>query len=50
MELEKLASFANDDSVLDRLLGVKTEAKAELKNYLKHTQGIELNENSIFCV
>ncbi len=50
MELEKLASFANDDSVLDRLLGVKTEAKAELKNYLKHTQGIELNENSIFDI
>ena len=50
MELENLASFANDESVLDRLLGVKTEAKAELKNYLKHTQGIELNENSIFDI
>ncbi|MBO5303008.1 MAG: glycogen/starch/alpha-glucan phosphorylase [Lachnospiraceae bacterium] len=49
-ELEKLADFANDDAVLDRFLGVKTARKAELKNYLKRTQGIELNENSIFDI
>ncbi len=49
-ELEKLADFANDDAALDRILGVKTARKAELKDYLKRTQGIELNENSIFDI
>ena len=50
MELEKLADYVNDDSVLDRLLNVKMSSKAELKDYLKHTQGIEVNENSIFDI
>ena len=50
MELLKLEAYADDDSVLDRLLNMKTECKAELKDYLKHTQGIELDENSIFDI
>ncbi len=50
MELEKLAAYAEDDAVLDRLLGVKAECKTELKDYLKCTQGININENSIFDI
>ncbi len=49
-ELEKLSAYVNDDAVLDRILGVKEACKAELKDYLKQTQGIELNEKSIFDI
>lgn len=50
MELEKLGAFADDDDALNRLLGVKEICKLKLKKYLKETQGIELNENSIFDI
>ena len=50
MELEKLAAFAEDAAVLERLVNVKWDCKLRLKNYLKQTQGIELNENSIFDI
>ena len=50
MELHKLADFAEDHAVLDRLLGVKADCKAELKDYLKQTQNLVLNENSIFDI
>ena len=50
MELEKLGAFADDDDALNRLLGVKETCKLKLKKYLKETQGIELNENSIFDI
>ncbi len=49
-ELEKLGNFVNDDSVLERLLAVKNNKKTELKNYLKVTQGMDFDENSIFDV
>ncbi|MBO5371256.1 MAG: glycogen/starch/alpha-glucan family phosphorylase [Lachnospiraceae bacterium] len=49
-ELEKLLDFANDDAILDRILGVKNTRKTELAAYLKRTQGIMLNENSIFDI
>lgn len=49
-ELEKLADFVNDEAVLQRLLDMKTSKKAELKEYLAKTQGIEVNENSIFDI
>ena len=50
MELEKLASYTKDEAVLNRLLGVKADCKLELKNYLKRTQGIDIDENSIFDI
>lgn len=50
MELEKLAAFAEDAAILERLVNVKWDCKLRLKNYLKQTQGIELNENSIFDI
>lgn len=49
-ELEKLAGFAGDEAVLERLLSVKKAGKLRLKKYLKETQGIEVDENSIFDI
>jgi starch phosphorylase len=48
MELKKLEQFLNDDAVLEKLLAVKDARKIILKNYMKETQGIELNEHAIF--
>ena len=50
MELEKLGQFVNDDAVLDKLLAIKIENKVVLKNYLKATQNIDLDENSVFDI
>lgn len=50
MELEKLGAYVEDEAVLDRILEMKAACKAELKDYLKQTQGIELDENSIFDI
>lgn len=49
-ELEKLGNFLNDDAVLDRLLSVKAGKKADLKNYLATTQGMNIDDNSIFDI
>ena len=49
-ELEKLAAFINDDSVLNQLLAIKQENKKELKDYLLRTQNLEIDENSIFDI
>ena len=49
-ELEKLLSFENDDSVLDSILAIKKEKKRQLADYLKHTQGVVIDENSIFDI
>ena len=49
-ELEKLGAFVNDETVLQKILDVKNAKKAELKDYLAKTQGIELNENSIYDI
>ncbi|MGN0350290.1 MAG: glycogen/starch/alpha-glucan phosphorylase [Roseburia sp.] len=49
-ELEKLGKFVDDPAVLQKLLDVKAGKKVELKNYLAKTQGIELDENSIFDI
>ncbi len=50
MELKKLEKFINDETVLDKLLEIKQAAKAELKDYLAATQGIEIDENSIYDI
>lgn len=49
-ELEKLGAFAEDEKVLKRLLDMKKEGKKALKAYLSRTQGMELDENSIFDI
>ena len=50
MELEKLLAFVNDDDKLEKLLEIKHQNKLRTKEYFKETQGIELNENSIFDI
>ena len=49
-ELEKLGAYVNDEEVLKKLLAVKGTRKTELKNYLAKTQGIELDDNSIYDI
>lgn len=49
-ELEKLLAFRDDEKVLGRLRGIKQNAKRDLKQYLKSTQGIEIDENSIYDI
>ena len=49
-QLEKLLEYQNDEKVLAKLKEIKKEAKVELKNYLKMTQGIEIDENSVFDI
>ena len=49
-ELEKLGAYVNDDAALEKLLSVKAGKKADLKNYLKQTQGFDFDENSIFHI
>lgn len=48
--LEKLTAYANDSAVLEKLLDIKQERKAILCDYLKRTQGIELNADSVFDI
>lgn len=49
-ELEKLAAFTDNETVLNQLLAIKQDNKKALKDYLLHTQGLEINENSIFDI
>ncbi len=49
-ELEKLGAYVQDEAVLRQLLEIKAARKAELKDYLARTQGITLDENSVFDV
>lgn len=50
MELEKLLSYQRDTKVLESLLAVKAEKKKQLKEYLLRTQGVEIDENSIYDI
>lgn len=48
--LEKLLAYKEDDTVLQRLVEIKKENKHVLVQYMKQTQGIQLNEDSIFDI
>lgn len=48
--LKELRKFADDEKVLKSLLDIKNKDKAALKDYLKETQGIEIDENSIYDI
>ncbi len=50
MELEKLLKYEKDETVLQELLDIKAENKKKLAEYLKATQGIELDVTSIFDI
>ena len=49
-ELKKLEAYLDDEKVLKRILDIKHEKKVELAEFLKRTQGIEVNPNSIFDI
>lgn len=49
-ELKKLEKFVEDEQSLQNLLRIKKENKHQLAEYLKRTQGIELNEDSVFDI
>ena len=49
-KLQELASYYKDKNVLEEILAIKQSNKAVLKDYLKETQGIAINENSIFDI
>ena len=47
---EKLADFAEDTAVLERLLAVKAENKRELAAYLAEKEGVEIDPDSVFDI
>ena len=49
-ELEKLLAYQEDETVLSKLKEIKKDAKLELKKYLKQTQNVDIDENSIFDI
>ncbi|MBM6690778.1 glycogen/starch/alpha-glucan phosphorylase [Fusobacterium mortiferum] len=49
-ELKKLEAYLDDEKVLKRILDIKHEKKVELAEFLKKTQGIEIDPDSIFDV
>lgn len=50
VQLEKLSAFMDDESVLNELLKIKASNKLALKEYLKRTQNLDIDENSIFDI
>ena len=46
-KLEELFKFSDDKEVYEKLEKIKKENKLKLKEYLQHTQGIVIDENSI---
>ena len=49
-KLKELLKFAGDKNVYDNLLEIKTDNKRNLAEYLKQTQGIEINPQSIYDI
>jgi starch phosphorylase len=50
MELEKLLAYKEDENVLKRLLEIKHHNKTKLKDFLKETQNIDIDDNSIYDI
>ena len=49
-ELEKLLAYKDDDAAIEKLLNIKADNKKALCDYLKQTQNVELNPESIFDI
>ena len=49
-KLQELTKYIDDKEVLQKLLDIKHDKKIELKKYLKKTQNIDIDENSIFDI
>ena len=49
-KLENLIKYIDDEVIIKEILDIKYKNKVELKKFLKKTQNIEINENSIFDI
>lgn len=49
-KLEKLLEYKDDEKVLKKLREIKKHSKEELRDYLKMTQNVEIDPNSIFDI
>ncbi|MBD7914359.1 glycogen/starch/alpha-glucan phosphorylase [Clostridium sp. Sa3CUN1] len=49
-KLENLLKYVDNKEVLNKIEEIKKSNKIELKNYLKKTQNIDIDENSIFDI
>lgn len=49
-ELKKLEAYVNDEKVLKRLLDIKHTKKQQLADYIKETEGIVIDPNSLFDI
>ncbi len=49
-ELEKLLQFVGNDEVLEKIMQIKKNNKKDFKDFIYQTQGIEIDENSIFDI
>lgn len=50
MELKKLLDYVNDEKVLNELENVKKQNKRALVDYVKKTEGVDLDPESIFDI
>ena len=48
--LENLLKYKDDETVLNKLLEIKTEAKKTCKEFILSNTGVEINENSIYDI
>ena len=48
--MSELQKYIEDKKVLSRLLEIKQDNKTALKEYLEETQGLHINDNSIFDI
>ena len=49
-ELEKLLAFKDDEKVLNNLIEIKHKNKETLRDYLKKTQNVEIDADTIFDI
>ncbi len=49
-QLKELLAFKNDETLLSELLAIKQESKTSLKTYLKETQNLEIDDQSIYDI
>lgn len=49
-KLKELEKFKNDEDILNRFMEIKHEKKEELAKYIKETEGIEIDPDSIFDI
>ena len=49
-ELEDLQKYLDDEKVLNKLMEIKTSKKKTFKDFIKATQNIDIDENSIFDI